>query len=93
MIAEPTPPPLHWVRDQARAWRAVAAVCHHDGVLLNAVVQEAAADARIEELVAALARNLLARLRTEAGMSLVDVLELAHAELSACLAESDGGGA
>lgn len=83
MIGKPTPPPLHWVRDQARAWRAVAAICDHDGVLLDTVVQEAAGDARIDELVAALARNLVARLRIEAGMSLGDVLELAHAELAA----------
>lgn len=89
MTTDSTPPPLHGPRDQARAWRAVCAICDHDGVLLDAVVREAAADARIDELVAALARNLVARLGIEAGMLLDDVRELAHAELAACLIESE----
>jgi hypothetical protein len=78
------PPPFHWVKDQARAWRLVAAICDHDGSLFDITVAEARDDGPedVDKLLAALARNLVVRLRMAIGMTALD--ELITAELSAC---------
>jgi len=77
-------PPFHWTEDQARAWRLVAAIREHDGDMFDAVVDETRAEGieAVEKLLAALARNLLMRLRFEIGMQGID--DLIDAELRGC---------
>jgi hypothetical protein len=86
------PPPFHWVTDQARAWRLVAAVWDHDGDLFDTVVTETMSDGleAVEKLLAALSRNLVVRLRMTIGAEALD--ELIGAELQACDTESDSDG-
>jgi hypothetical protein len=85
MTTETTPPPIHWVDDQARAWRLVASILEHDGVLFDSVVAEARDDGpeAIDKLLAALARNLVLRLRMAIGLDTLN--ELVTAELLAAL--------
>ena len=80
-----TPPPFHWVDDQSRAWRLVAAIMQHDGDLFEVVADEARADGyqAVDRLLAALARNLVVRLRMEIGWDALDAM--VGAELLACL--------
>ncbi|CAN5150330.1 hypothetical protein BH09ACT8_BH09ACT8_59130 [soil metagenome] len=82
-------PPFHWINDQARAWRVVAAIREHDGLMFETVVAEArnAGPEAVDKLLAALARNLVVRLRLTIGMDELD--ELIDAELRACAAETD----
>ncbi|QRZ04513.1 hypothetical protein [Mycolicibacterium austroafricanum] len=93
-MSETHTPPFHWVDDQARAWRLVAAICEHDGAMFDAVVDEARAAGypATDKLLAALARNLVVRLRMSIGTEALD--ELIEAELRACDTESrrQGGG-
>lgn len=79
--------PLHWVDDQARAWRLAAAIWDHDANLFTRVVGETrtAGDGAVDGLLAALARNLVIRLRMAIGPDALD--ELIVAELEACAAE------
>ncbi|WP_370499766.1 hypothetical protein NWT09_22140 [Mycolicibacterium sp. jd] len=86
-MSETHTPPFHWVEDQSRAWRLVAAIREHDGAMFDAVVDEvrAAGYPAIDKLLAALARNLVVRLRASIGMDALD--ELIDAELRACEAE------
>lgn len=78
------PPVFHWVQDQARAWRLVAAIREHDGMLFDSIVAETRTDGEgaVDKLLAALARNLLLRTRMSIGMDALD--ELIDAELRAC---------
>ncbi|MDN4520321.1 hypothetical protein JN086_14180 [Mycolicibacterium austroafricanum] len=80
-------PPVHWVDDQARAWRLVAAIREHDGSLFDAVSEEtrSAGYEAVDRLFAALARNLFVRVRMEIGLEALD--ELIEAELRACDSE------
>jgi hypothetical protein len=89
MTAAPTPPPIHWVTDQARAWRAVAAILEHDGALFQTVVTEAREDGpdAVDKLIAALARNLVLQVRMSIGMDALD--ELVTAELTAAAEYQD----
>jgi hypothetical protein len=82
-------PPIHWVKDQARAWRLAAAIWEHDGELFDRVATETMGDGleAVDRLLAALARNLVVRLRIEIGDTALD--ELIVAELSACATESE----
>ncbi|ABM12285.1 hypothetical protein [Mycolicibacterium vanbaalenii] len=87
-MSETHTPPFHWIEDQARAWRLVAAIREHDGVMFDAVVDEARAAGypAMDKLLAALARNLVVRLRMSIGMDALD--ELIDAELRACDTET-----
>lgn len=87
-MSETQPPPFFWVQDQARAWRLIAASRDHDGMLFDSVVAEARADGdeAVDKLLAALARNLLVRLRMSIGADALD--ELIGDELRACDTES-----
>jgi hypothetical protein len=82
-------PPFHWVDDQARAWRLVAAILDDDGALFTSVVEEARADSSeaVDKLLAAITRNLVVRLRMSIGIDALD--ELVTAELQACLDEQE----
>lgn len=77
-------PPIHWLNDQFRAWRLVAAIREHDGALFASITDEAraAGSETVDKLLAALARNLFIRLRIEIGSEAID--ELIEAELRAC---------
>ena len=93
-MSDTRPPVFHWIEDQARAWRLAAAIWDHDGALFDSVVAETrdAGPEAIDKLLAALARNLVVRLRMSIGADALD--ELIGAELSACDAEHrtrDGG--
>lgn len=90
-MSETRPPVFHWVEDQSRAWRLVAAIREHDGVLFDAIVAEAreAGDDAVDKLLAVLSRNLLARLRMSIGMDALD--ELIGTELRACDIETRRG--
>lgn len=83
----PTPLPFHWIADQARAWRLVAAIIEHDGALFESVVTEARNDGpdAIDKLIAALARNLVLRVSMSIGMDALD--ELVTAELAAAYSD------
>lgn len=86
---EPIELPFHWVIDQARAWRLVASILEHDGALFSAVVAEARHDGTesVDKLLAALARNLVLRVRMVIGMGALD--ELVTAELTAALKQQE----
>lgn len=91
-MSETHTPPFHWIEDQARAWRLVAAIREHDGAMFDAVVDEArdAGYPATEKLLAALARNLVVRLSMSIGMDALD--ELIDAELKACDTETRRAG-
>lgn len=82
-------PPFHWIEDQARAWRLAAAIWEHDGTMFDRVVAEARQDGpeSVDKLMAALARNLVVRLRMTIGAAALD--ELVAAELLACDTEQE----
>ncbi|OBG96895.1 hypothetical protein A5697_20265 [Mycobacterium sp. E3251] len=67
---EPIELPFHWVIDQSRAWRLVASILEHDGALFASVVAEARNDGpeAVNKLRAALARNLVLRVRMAVGL-------------------------
>lgn len=79
--------PFHWIADQGRAWRLVAAILEHDGAIFESVVTEARNDGpeAIDKLLAALARNLVFRVRQEIGMDALE--ELVTAELAAAYSD------
>ncbi|WP_286211755.1 hypothetical protein [Mycolicibacterium mageritense] len=81
------PLPPTWVVDQARAWRISAAIWDHDGNLFDMVIRETrgSGDDGTERLIAALARNLVVRLRMSIGEEALDAL--IPAELEACATE------
>lgn len=77
-------PPFHWIEDQARAWRLAAAIWDHDGAMFDAVATEARNDGpeAVDKLLAALARNLVVRLRMAIGADALN--DLIDAELRGC---------
>jgi hypothetical protein len=82
-------PPSHWATDQARAWRLVAAIMQHDGALFDVVADEVRADGyqAVDRLLAALARNLLLRVRLAIGWDELD--EIVAAELIASAEDAE----
>ncbi|BBU23281.1 hypothetical protein [Mycobacterium xenopi] len=84
-------PPSFWLDDQFRAWRLVAASGDHDGILFDSIVAEAVAAGRVEELLAALARNMFIRLRLEIGAENLDALIAAELAAVATERERDAG--
>jgi hypothetical protein len=86
-------PPFFWLEDQTRAWRLVAASWQHDGMLFDSIVAETrdAGPEAVDKLLAALAKNLVIRLRLTLGAKGLD--ELIDAELRACDQETNRGDA
>jgi hypothetical protein len=84
-------PPFFWVTDQSRAWRLVAASWQHDGMLFDTIVAETrdAGPEAVDKLLAALAKNLVIRLRLMIGAEALD--ELIDAELRAADEETNRG--
>ena len=82
-MTDTQPPPFHRVDDQARAWRAIAAICDHDGAMFEALMDETRSDGyqAIDRLVAALARNFVLRVRQSIGID--GIHELITTELTA----------
>lgn len=76
-------PPFFWIEDHQRAWRLIAASGQHDGALFDQVLTETrdAGPEAIDKLFAALARNLVVRLRMSMGADALD--ELIDGELRA----------
>lgn len=83
-MPETQAPPFFWLEDQQRAWRLIAASWQHDGALFEQIVTEAhdAGTDAVDKLLAALARNLVIRLRLSLGTEGLD--ELIDAELRGC---------